>query len=56
MIAELFDRFDVLLNQGKYDDAEEILNEIDEQRDYHDKEVTANRVKLKLERIRGGQR
>ena len=56
VIAELFDKFYVLLNQGKYDDAEETLNAIDEQRDYHDKEVTANRVKLKLERIRGGQK
>ena len=54
-IAELFARFNVLLNDGQYDEAENILNEIDEQRDYHDKEVAANRVKLKLERIRGGK-
>lgn len=55
-IAKLFDRFYSLLNYGQYDDAEKILDEIDEQRDYHDKEVAANRVKLKLERIRKGQK
>lgn len=54
-VAELFDRFYMLLNAGQYDEAEQILDEIDEQRDYHDKEVAADRVKLKLERIRGGQ-
>lgn len=54
-IAELFEKFYVLLNNGQYDDAEEILNEIDGQRAYHDKEVAANRVKLKSERIRGGK-
>lgn len=54
-VAELFDEFYVLLNKGQYDDAEEILDKIDEQRAYHDKEVAANRVKLKLERIRGGK-
>lgn len=53
-IAELFDEFYVYLNDRKYDEAEKVLDEIDKQRDYHDKEVAANRVKLKLERIRGG--
>lgn len=56
VIAELFEKFYALLNERQYDEAEKILDEIDEQRDYHDKEVAANRVKLKLERIRGGQR
>lgn len=55
-IADLFSRFYSLLNNGQYDDAEKILDEIDGQRDYHDKEVAADRVKLKLERIRGGQK
>ncbi len=55
-IAELFTRFYSLLNDGQYDRAEKILDEIDGKRDYHDKEVTANRVKLKLERIRGGRK
>ena len=55
-IAELFTRFYSLLNDGQYDRAEKILDEIDGQRDYHDKEVAADRVKLKLERIRGGQK
>lgn len=56
VIAELFEKFYSLLNDGQYDGAEKVLDEIDEQRDYHDKEVAANRVKLKLERIRGGQK
>lgn len=55
-IAELFDAFYSLLNDGQYNEAEKILDEIDEQRDYHDKEAAANRVKLKLERIRGGKK
>lgn len=55
-ISKLFSRFYSLLNDGKYDMAEKILDEIDGQRDYHDKEVAAGRVKLKLERIRGGQK
>lgn len=56
VIADLFNQFDSLLNDRKYDDAEKILDEIDGKRDYHDKEVAADRVKLKLERIRGGQK
>lgn len=56
VIADLFSRFYSLLNDGQYDVAEKILDEIDGQRDYHDKEVAADRVKLKLERIRGGQK
>lgn len=55
-IANLFVRFYSLLNNGQCDLAEKILDEIDEQRDYHDKEVAADRVKLKLERIRRGQK
>lgn len=50
-IADLFARFYFMLNNGQYDRAEKILDEIDEQRDYHDKEAAADRVKLKLERI-----
>ena len=56
VIAELFEKFYSLLNDRQYDEAEKILDEIDEQRDYHDKEVAADRVKLKLERIRGGRK
>ena len=55
-IADLFSRFYSMLNEGQYDVAEKILDEIDGQRAYHDKEVAADRVKLKLERIRGGQK
>ena len=56
VIAELFDKFYSLLNDVQYDEAEKILDKIDEQRDYHDKEAAADRVKLKLERIRGGRK
>ncbi|MCM1121209.1 MAG: AAA family ATPase [Eubacterium sp.] len=55
-VAELFNSFYTVLNDGRYEEAEKVLDEIDKQRDYHDKEVAANRVKLKLERIRGGQK
>lgn len=55
-IAELFDKFYFLLNNRQYDEAERILDEIDEQRGYHDTEAAADRVKLKLERIRGGKK
>lgn len=55
-IAKLFEKFDSLLQAKKYDEAERTLDEIDEQRDFHDKEIVADRVKLKLERIRGGQK
>ena len=51
-----FDQFYSFLNNGQYDEAEDILDEIDQQREYHDKEVAAGRVKLKLERIRGGKK
>jgi hypothetical protein len=51
-IAAKFEQFNRLLNDGLLDEAETILDEIDKQREYHDKEVAADRVKLKLERIR----
>ena len=54
-IAELFSKFSKLLTEKKFDEAEKVLDEIDEQRDYHDNEVVANRVKLSVERIRGGK-
>ena len=53
-IAKLFQEFYHRLDEKQYDIAEEVLNEIDEHRDYHDKEVAACRVKLRLERIREG--
>lgn len=52
--AKLFNKFSELIISKKFDDAEEILNQIDEIRGGHYKEVSRNRVKLKLERIRGG--
>lgn len=52
--AKLFKEFDQLLADKEFDAAEVKLNLIDEIRGGHDKEVSKNRVKLKLERIRGG--
>ncbi len=54
-VAEMFERFYHLLQDKNYKEAEQILDEIDTLRDYHDQEVAGCRVKLKLERIRGGQ-
>ncbi len=53
-VAAKFKEFDVALTNGDFDNAERLLDEIDVKRDYHDKKVTASRVKLKMERIRGG--
>lgn len=53
-IADLFREFDELLAEKQFDVAEKKLDSIDERREGHDKEVSKNRVKLKLERIRGG--
>lgn len=53
-IADLFREFDELLAEKQFDEAERKLDSIDEKRGGHDKEVSKNRVKLKLERIRGG--
>ncbi len=55
-VAGLFERFESLLKDGEYDEAERVLDELDEQRNFHDKEIAADRVKLRLERIRGGQK
>lgn len=54
-VAEMFEHFYQLLRDKDYDQAEQVLDEIDKLRDYHDQEVAGCRVKLKLERIRGGQ-
>ena len=54
-IAGLFEQFNRYLVEKRYDCAEQVLDEIDEKRGYHDKEVAGCRVKLKLERIRGGR-
>lgn len=52
-VAKMFAEFYRQVSAKNYDEAEEILNEIDELRGYHDQEVAGCRVKLKLERIRG---
>lgn len=54
-VAKLFEAFYEQLAEKRFDLADQILNELDELRGYHDQEVAGCRVKLKLERIRGGQ-
>ena len=54
-VADLFAEFYRLLGTKDFDAAEQILDQIDELRGYHDLEVAGCRVKLKLERIRGGR-
>ncbi len=53
-VSQLFDAFYQQLSAQKYDAAEATLNKLDSLREYHDPEVAGCRVKLKLERIRGG--
>ena len=55
-VSKLFEDFYVQLAEKKFELAEHILDQIDKLRDYHDPEVAGCRVKLKLERIRGGQK
>ncbi len=55
-VAKLFQRFYECLEKKEYDSAEQILDQISQLRDYHDQEVIGCQVKLKLERIRGGQK
>ncbi len=52
-VAKLFDMFYEQLAIHQFDKAGQILDQIDEIRDYHDPEVAGCRVKLKLEYIRG---
>lgn len=54
-VAELFDEFYKQMGAKMFDKAESVLNQIDELRDNHDAEATGCRVKLKLERMRGGR-
>lgn len=53
-VAKLFVAFYRELSEKNFDQADQTLNQIDELRDYHDQEVAGCRVKLKLERLRGG--
>lgn len=55
-VSALFSNFYSALNSKSYDEAEGILDQLDELRDYHDPEVVQCRVKLRMERIRGGIR
>lgn len=54
-VAVLFDRFYARLAAKDFDQAEKVLDQIDNLRGHHDPEVAGCRVKLKLERIRGGK-
>lgn len=51
--VELFEKFYRLLSEKKYDEADAVLDKLDEERGYHDPEIVKCRVKLKLERMRG---
>lgn len=53
-VARLFEAFYQQLSAQDYATAEHTLDQLDELRDYHDAEVAGCRVKLKLERLRGG--
>lgn len=53
-IARLFEEFYGCMEAKEYGQAEETLDQIDELRGFHDQEVAGCRVKLKLERMRGG--
>lgn len=55
-VSKLFKSFYGLLEKKEFKAAEQILDQIGQLRDYHDPEVAGCRVKLKLERIRGGQK
>lgn len=52
-VAKLFDQYYIAMSKKEFDEAESLLDRIDRIRGYHDQEVVANRVKLKMERIRG---
>lgn len=54
--SELFSLFYNQLKNKQYDDAQLTLDKLSEMRDYHDPEIAQCHVKLKLERIRGGQK
>ena len=53
-VSTLFNTFYKQLTAREFDDAEVTLDQLDKLREYHDQEVTGCRVKLKMERIRGG--
>lgn len=53
-VAQLFSDFYSLLDGKQFDKANKLLDEIEVIRDGHDPELASCRVKLKLERIRGG--
>lgn len=53
-VDKLFKEFDNLLANKEYEAAGVILDQIDKERQYHDKTVAGYRVKLKIEKMRGG--
>ena len=54
VVAQLFNQFYQSLEQKDFTAAEDTLNKLDRLREGHDPEVTSCRVKLRLERLRGG--
>ena len=54
-VAGLFEQFYTRLAEKQYDTAEQILQQIAAVRGDSDAELSGCRVKLKLERIRGGR-
>lgn len=54
-VDEKFELFNHFLNEKNFEQAEQVLDELDEIRNYHDPELAKCRVKLKLEQIRGGK-
>lgn len=53
-VSHMFKAFYAALDNRDFDNAEHVLNQLDELREYHDVEVSSCRVKLKMEKIRGG--
>lgn len=53
-VVQLFDLFYKYLEKQNFAEAEQTLDQIDELREYHDPEVSSCRVKLRLEKLRGG--
>ena len=53
-VSQMFKAFYAALDDRDFDNAEYVLNQLDELREYHDAEVASCRVKLKMEKIRGG--
>lgn len=54
-VASLFEKFYRYLERQEFEAAEQTLEQLDTLREYHDPEIAGCRVKLKLEKLRGGR-